>query len=65
MKAILAAFRQFLRAIWSDAMLAACLFAPVMMALVLRCRSKARHASVWSRSQPARRSSVPGVGGRH
>ena len=36
MKTLFAAFRQFLRAIWADAMLAACLFAPVMMALVLR-----------------------------
>lgn len=36
MKTILAAFRQFVRAIWADAMLAACLFAPVIMAVVLR-----------------------------
>jgi fluoroquinolone transport system permease protein len=35
-KTLWAAFRQFLRAIWSDAMLAACLFAPVLLAAVLR-----------------------------
>ncbi len=36
MKTILAAFRQFVRAIWADAMLAACLFGPVIMAVALR-----------------------------
>lgn len=36
MKAILAAFRQFLSAIWRDAMLAGCLFAPILIGLALR-----------------------------
>ena len=36
MKPIWSAFRQFLRAIWGDAMLAACLFGPVLMAAGLR-----------------------------
>lgn len=36
MKTVMIAFRQFLRAIWSDAMLAACLFAPILMGLVFR-----------------------------
>lgn len=36
MKTILAAFRQFVRAIWQDAMLAACVVAPVLLAVLLR-----------------------------
>ena len=36
MKKIWAAFRQFTGAIWSDAMLAACLFAPILVGLVFR-----------------------------
>ena len=36
MRTILAAFGQFIRAIWRDAMLAACLFAPILMAAVIR-----------------------------
>ena len=36
MKPLFAAFRQFLRAIWQDTMLAVCLFAPIMIALVFR-----------------------------
>ncbi len=36
MRKLRAAFMQFLRAIWADAMLAACLFAPIATALVLR-----------------------------
>ena len=36
MKKMWAAFWQFLRAIWGDAMLAACLFTPILMALLFR-----------------------------
>ena len=36
MKTVFAAFRQFLRAIWGDAMLAACLVAPILMAVLFR-----------------------------
>jgi len=36
MKKVWAAFKQFTAAIWSDAMLAACLFVPILMGLVLR-----------------------------
>ena len=35
MKTIWAAFRQFIQAIWKDAMLAACVVAPILMAVVL------------------------------
>ena len=36
MKKVWAAFKQFTAAIWSDAMLAACLFAPILIGLALR-----------------------------
>jgi fluoroquinolone transport system permease protein len=36
MKAILSAFRQFLKSIWGDYMLAACLFAPILMGIVFK-----------------------------
>ena len=36
MKKVWAAFRQLTAAIWSDAMLATCLFAPILIGLVLR-----------------------------
>ncbi len=36
MKAIFSAFRQFLKSIWGDFMLAACLFAPILMGVVFK-----------------------------
>ncbi|MDD4125645.1 MAG: hypothetical protein PHW77_07990 [Eubacteriales bacterium] len=38
MKAVLSAFRQFLKSVWGDFMLTACLVAPVLMGLVFKFR---------------------------